>query len=91
MAAKPAKRPAARKRSVDYNLEKPPLTTGSSPEDETSTLRSLGRWKHWDIRHWSFPAVLLMLIVLIVAVILVLELFGVRFLTPWIERWFEQG
>ena len=91
MAAKPAKRLAARRRSVDYNLEKPPLQTGTAPEDETSTLHSLGRWKPWDVRHWSFPAVLLMLIFLIVTVILVLELFGVRFLTPWIDRWSEAG
>ena len=34
---------------------------------------------------------LFMLIVLVLGVVLVLELFGVRFLSPWIESLFEAG
>ena len=91
MAAKPPKPRPGRKVSVDYNLERDPLRSGRT-EDDTSTLRAAERWKPWDIRQWSFTALMLMLVVLIVGVaIVVLELFGVRFLSPWIDRWFESG
>jgi hypothetical protein len=88
MAAKPSPGHPGRKPSVNYNLEKPPLTSDRT-EDGVSTLRNLGRRSNWDIRHWSFPVLLLILVILIVGVVLVLELFGVRFFSPWIEQWSE--
>jgi hypothetical protein len=88
MATPPPKGRPGRKLSVNYNLEKPPLQSDRA-EGGGETLRELGRRSHWDIRHWSWPAVMLMLLVFILGVILALELFGVRFLTPWIEQWAE--
>jgi hypothetical protein len=86
MVAKPSGAHGGRKRSVDYNLEKPPLQAGVDPEDETAKLRGLARWKRWDIRHWSVPAAMLMLLVAALGVVLVLELWGVRLVSPMIDE-----
>lgn len=87
-ARKSAGRPLGKKPSLTHNIEKDPLQTGRT-DRETGLLRGLAVFKRWDIRHWSWPGVLLALGILIVGLIVLFELVGVRLLSPMFDEWIE--
>ncbi|MBW3540651.1 MAG: hypothetical protein KY476_10300 [Planctomycetes bacterium] len=81
MPAKPGGRSPGRRASVQHNLEKPPLTTGRT-DDETATLRGHAARRKWDVRHWSVPALILAAVVLGIGLFVLLEVSGVRLISP---------